>query len=173
MIRTNYNFVIQLYKIDYVLLQIETRGLTGLVKFDKDGFRSNIELDIVHLSENGLTKIAVWNSTSSGNIDWINAVNTNINVEKAENELSLQNQTFIVLISMTEPYGMHTESWTTLSGNERYEGFGVDIIDHISKILGFNYTLKIENVYGSLNEVTGKWSGMLGKIMADVSRNIK
>jgi len=142
--------------------QTETRGLTGFVKFDRDGYRTNVQLDIVRLTENGLTKIGVWNSTSSGNIEWLTEV------LKLDIEQRLQNQTFIVLISLTPPYGMETESWTTLSGNERYEGFGIDIIEHISKILGFNYTLQVESNYGSLNEKTGKWSGMLGKIIADV-----
>ena len=27
-------------------------------------------------------------------------------------------------------------------GNDRYEGFCVDVIDEISKIIGFNYTLR-------------------------------
>lgn len=143
--------------------QTETRGLTGLVKFDRDGFRSNIQLDVVRLTEKGLTKIGVWNSTTGKNINWI----PEINGKKTDVELSLQNKTFIVLISLTAPYGMETQSSMTLSGNERYEGFGIDIIDRISQILGFNYTLQVESDYGS--KKNGKWSGMLGKIINDVS----
>ncbi|XP_032677546.1 glutamate receptor ionotropic, kainate 2-like isoform X2 [Odontomachus brunneus] len=142
---------------------VETRGLTGLVKFDRDGFRSNIQLDIVRLTENGLTKIGTWNSTSGQNIEWASGVSK----KKSDMELSLQNKTFVVLISLTPPYGMQKESWTTLSGNERYEGFGIDIIQQISEILGFNYTLQEESDYGSLNKNTEKWSGMLGKIIAE------
>jgi len=161
-----YEFIINSFRVQTVFFdfQTETRGLTGLVKFDRDGYRSNVQLDIVRLmTENGLTKIGVWNSTSSGNIEWLPDI-----AKKSEIEQRLQNQTFIVLISLTAPYGMQTESWTTLSGNERYEGFGIDIIEHISKLLGFNYTLQVESTYGSLNEKTGKWTGMLGKIIADV-----
>lgn len=84
-------------------------------------------------------------------------------------DLSLQNKTFIILISLTDPYGMRKESSTILTGNDRYEGFGIDIIDRISHILGFNYTLQVESDYGSKNKDTGRWSGMLGKLMADVS----
>lgn len=140
----------------------ETRGLTGLVKFDRDGFRSNIELDIVHLSEDGLVKIGEWNSTAGENIDWL----PEINIKKSDIKF-IQNKTFIVLISLTPPYGMQKESTVTLNGNERYEGFGVDIIEEISKILEFNYTLQVVGDYGSLNNRTKKWSGMLGKIIAD------
>ncbi|KMQ97642.1 glutamate ionotropic kainate 2 [Lasius niger] len=143
----------------------EARGLSGFVKFDRDGLRSNIQLDVVRLTENGLIKIGVWNSTTGQKIDWMLETNT----KKTDVDLSLQNKTFIVLISLTAPYGMEKESSTILTGNERYEGFGIDIIDRISHILGFNYTLQVESDYGSENKKTGKWSGMLGKIMAEVS----
>jgi hypothetical protein len=116
----------------------------------------------VHLTENGLTKIGMWNSTPGHGIDWIPE-----NAKSGQIEQSLQNKTFIVLISLTKPYGMQKESWTTLSGNDRYEGFAIDVIQQISEILGFNYTLQVESDYGS--EKNGKWSGMLGKIIADVS----
>lgn len=66
--------------------------------------------------------------------------------------------------------GMRKESWTKLYGNERYEGFGIDIIQKLSEIVGFNYSLQVEESdYGTLNPNTGKWSGMLGKIIAGVS----
>ncbi|XP_011872400.1 PREDICTED: glutamate receptor ionotropic, kainate 2-like isoform X2 [Vollenhovia emeryi] len=140
----------------------ETRGLTGLVKFDRDGFRSNIELDIVRLTEEGLKRIGKWNSTARENIDW-----EEIKPPKSDIKLNIQNKTFVVLISLTEPYGMQKESMVTLYGNERYEGFAVDIIQEISQILEFNYTLQVESDYGSLNKRTNKWTGMLGKIIAD------
>lgn len=138
--------------------------MTGLVKFDRDGFRSNIRLDIVRLTEYGLRKIGEWNSTKGDSIDWLPDTS-----KKTDIELSLQNKTFIVLISLTAPYGMERESSTSLIGNDRYEGFAIDIIHLCSEILGFNYTFQVESDYGSKNEITGKWSGMLGKIMADVS----
>lgn len=145
--------------------QTETKGLTGLVKFDRDGFRNNIELDIVRLTENGLTKIGEWNSIAGKSIDWLPEINT----QKSDFKLNIQNRTLIVLISLTPPYGMQKESMTMLTGNERYEGFAIDVIQQLSEILEFNYTLQVEKDYGKLNNKTGKWSGMLGKIMAEVS----
>jgi len=122
-------------------------------------------LDIVRLTEKkGLIKIGEWNSTAGENIEWFPDINT----QKSDSKLNIQNKTFIVLISITAPYSMIKESMDTLSGNERYEGFAVDIIQEISQILKFNFTLQVESSdYGSLKN--GKWTGMLGKIMADVS----
>lgn len=66
------------------------RGLTGVIKFDNQGFRSNFVLDIVELTKEGLTKIGTWNSTEGVNFTrTYGEVYTQI-VE------SLQNKTFIV-----------------------------------------------------------------------------
>jgi len=66
---------------------------------------------------------------------------------------------------------MFKESAVKLVGNDRYEGFAIDIIHEMSKILGFNYTFEVQsdNVYGSLNKTTKKWDGMIAKIMSGVS----
>lgn len=58
-----------------------------------------------------------------------------------------------------------------MSGNDQYEGFAIDIIYEISKMLGFNYTFSVQsdNVYGSLDKKSGQWNGMLRKIIDNVS----
>lgn len=65
---------------------------------------------------------------------------------------------------------MLKETASTLSGNEQYEGFGIDIIDELSKRLGFNYVFRIQadGVYGSLNKETGEFNGMLKEIIEEV-----
>ncbi|KAG7201426.1 hypothetical protein KM043_004186 [Ampulex compressa] len=138
----------------------EMRGLTGLIKFDTAGFRSNFQLDIVRLTQTGLKRIGLWNSTNG--IEWL----PEANAPKSDLELSLQNKTFIVLISLSDPYGMLKESAAMMTGNERYEGFGIDIIQELSKMLGFNYTFQEGgSVYGSYSKKNNKWTGMLGKII--------
>lgn len=65
---------------------------------------------------------------------------------------------------------MLKESTTMRTGNDRYEGFAIDIIQELSKILHFNYTFveQVDKDYGNPIGNTGKWSGMLGKIMDGV-----
>lgn len=67
---------------------------------------------------------------------------------------------------------MLKESTSMAVGNDRYEGFAIDIIQKMSEILGFNYTFEVQadNAYGSLNKTTGRWNGMLGRIIAGVSQ---
>ena len=38
---------------------------------------------------------------------------------------------------------MLKEKSETLTGNARYEGYSVDLVEEISQILGFNYTIKL------------------------------
>lgn len=47
-----------------------------------------------------------------------------------------------------------------LTGNDRYEGFGIDIIDELSKLYGFNYEYieQADGVYGELDNITNEWS---------------
>ncbi|KAK9303596.1 hypothetical protein QLX08_004759 [Tetragonisca angustula] len=141
----------------------EMEGLTGLIKFDTAGFRSDFQLDVVRVTEDGLKKIGVWNSTS--NVEWL----LEAHVPNPGAELTLQNKTFIILIAINQPYGMLKKSADTMSGNDRYEGFCIDIIQELSKMLGFNYTFEVQtdNVYGS--KKGKKWTGMLGKIIAGVA----
>lgn len=67
---------------------------------------------------------------------------------------------------------MLTESSTMKTGNDRYEGFAIDIIQELSKILHFNYTFteQADKDYGNYDSKTMKWSGMIGKILSKVRK---
>lgn len=136
-------------------------GLSGPVRFDTAGFRSDFRLEIVSLSREGLKKVGNWRSTNS--IAWVQKSG----LPGVDEMKALQDKHFIVLISLTYPYGMFKESPDLRTGNDRYEGFAIDIIDEMSKQLGFNYTFEVQedNVYGSLQKATGEWNGMLRKII--------
>ena len=62
---------------------------------------------------------------------------------------------------------MLKETATMLTGNERFEGFGVELIHELSLMLGFNYTFRLQDdgVYGSLNRDTGQWNGMMRELL--------
>lgn len=62
---------------------------------------------------------------------------------------------------------MLKESETQLYGNEQYEGFGIDLIEEMASLKGFNYTFIVQDdaKNGQKDPVTGKWSGMIGKLI--------
>lgn len=65
---------------------------------------------------------------------------------------------------------MRKDSSEKLTGNAQFEGYGIDLIHEISKILGFNYTFKLvpDGRYGSLNRETKEWDGMMRELLDQV-----
>lgn len=122
-------------------------------------------LHLNELTTNGLTQVGVWNTTQG-----LNLTRSYSSFSKEVDEDSLVNKTFIVIIAMSPPYAMLKEDSRQLSGNDRFEGFGVDLIHELSLMLGFNYTFTVQydNDNGSLNKKTKKWSGMMKEIMEEV-----
>lgn len=57
-----------------------------------------------------------------------------------------------------------------LRGNDRYEGYCVDLLREIAAILHFNYTIKevADGKYGS-REGDNEWTGMVRELMDHVS----
>lgn len=74
-------------------------------------------------------------------------------------------------VSQTKPYCMVKLSSATLEGNDRYEGFGIDLIKELSEMSGFNYTFKIQEDFNSgyIDDKTKKWTGMIGEVINGVS----
>lgn len=68
---------------------------------------------------------------------------------------------------------MNTDtSGTVLTGNDRFEGLGVDIIQELSQMYGFKYQLilQFDGDYGKQIGNSTEWTGMIGKIRANVSK---
>lgn len=57
----------------------------------------------------------------------------------------------------------------SLKGDDQLEGFAIDLIRELSKVLGFNYTYIVEEdaEYGK-KLPDGTWDGMIGKLMRGV-----
>lgn len=66
------------------------KGLTGVIKFDHQGFRSDFTLDIIELTREGLQKAGSWNSSEG--VNYTRSYGDN---EKQIVEI-LQNKTLIV-----------------------------------------------------------------------------
>ena len=80
-------------KVDFTnffLLQVEMKGLTGTIKFDQHGLRTDFTLEIVELKKDGLVKVGYWNEKYG--------VNFTRNFTESYSEIveSLQNKTLIV-----------------------------------------------------------------------------
>lgn len=143
------------------LKQTEMEGLSGRIQFDSQGFRSNFQLDIIELRKEGLIQVGSWESLTGANFS------RNYTEQVTEVVESLHNKTVIVSTILNDPFLMLREESGVLHGNDRYEGYSVDLIHEISKILGFNYTIKLvdDGKYGGVDPKTGRWTGMIGELL--------
>ncbi|RZB49893.1 ANF receptor and/or Lig chan-Glu bd domain containing protein, partial [Asbolus verrucosus] len=136
-------------------------GLTGVIEFDAERFRSNFDLEILKLTEeSGLVKTGTWNLSQGLQLE------SDANNDTYNDTESLRNKHFIIITCLTDPYGMLKESSNTLTGNDRFEGFGIDLIHELSLMEGFNYTFTIrEDKANGKKLANGSWSGMIGDVM--------
>ena len=70
----------------------------------------------------------------------------------------------------SEPYAMLKKTTDSLEGNDKYEGFIVDLANKIASIVGFNFTIVPTKSHGSMNN-NGQWNGMIKELLEEV--NIK
>ncbi|XP_026519712.1 glutamate receptor ionotropic, kainate 1 [Notechis scutatus] len=151
-------------------------GLTGRISFNKtDGLRKDFDLDIISLKEEGMEKVAgevsnhlykvwkkigIWNSNRGLNM-------TNSNKDRSTNITdSLANRTLIVTTILEDPYVMYKKSDKPLYGNDRFEGYCLDLLKELSSILGFIYEVKLvsDGKYGAQND-KGEWNGMVKELI--------
>ena len=64
---------------------------------------------------------------------------------------------------------MLKRDWTLRVGNDRFEGFAVDLITEVASMLDFNFKLYLvhDGKFGNQND-KGEWNGMIGELLAGV-----
>ncbi|XP_053852993.1 glutamate receptor ionotropic, kainate 4 isoform X2 [Vidua macroura] len=141
------------------LRMVELEGLTGHIEFNSKGQRSNYALKILQHARGGFRQIGHWHVSEGLSMD--NRIfSSNISD-------SLFNTTLIVTTILENPYLMLKWNHQELEGNDRYEGFCVDMLKELAEILRFNYKIHLvgDGVYG-VPEANGTWTGMVGELIA-------
>lgn len=139
---------------------ISFKGITGLVSFDqRQGYRNSLVMSVMTVTEAGLEKVGTWMEDKG-------LVNISDKFISHYIKLALKNKTLVVTTVLNEPYTMLKESADKKDGNAQFEGFGIDLVEEISKILQFKYTFQLvkDRAYGVKN-AKGEWNGMIGEVM--------
>lgn len=68
-----------------------------------------------------------------------------------------------------QPYVM-LRNTGNFSGNERYEGFCIDLLREIASMVGFTYRIELvpDGKYGVYDYETGEWNGIVRQLMDKV-----
>ncbi|XP_054720355.1 glutamate receptor ionotropic, kainate 2-like isoform X2 [Uloborus diversus] len=139
--------------------KMKTPGLSGLIEFDAEGFRSTVSFDVMYTTPKGLKKI--------GTILPGNRINITSPDSSEFEFLELEHSHFRVTTVMSDPYVMLRESSKQMKGNDRYEGYGIDLLNALADRLHFTYEIHPvkDSKYGKEDPVTGKWDGMVGEVV--------
>ncbi|AWO99029.1 putative glutamate receptor ionotropic kainate 4-like [Scophthalmus maximus] len=141
------------------LRMVELEGLTGHIEFNSKGQRSNYSLRIMQNSRDGLRQIGVWHSENGlsmkRKLPSINVTDT------------LFNTTLTITTILENPYVMLRHNHQELDGNDRYEGFCVDMLKELADILKFKYRIRLvgDGLYG-VPGANGTWTGMVGELIS-------
>ncbi|NWW52913.1 PREDICTED: glutamate receptor 2 isoform X1 [Calidris pugnax] len=147
-------------EIERALKQVQVEGLTGNIKFDQNGKRINFTINVMELKSTGPRKIGYWSEVDKMVVNPLDG--------PLGNESSgLENKTIIVTTILESPYVMMKKNHEMLEGNDRYEGYCVDLATEIAKHCGFKYKLTIvgDGKYGARDADTKIWNGMVGELV--------
>uniref|UniRef100_A0A673WFT0 Glutamate receptor n=1 Tax=Salmo trutta TaxID=8032 RepID=A0A673WFT0_SALTR len=154
--------------IQRALQQVRIHGLTGHIQFNEKGRRTNFTVSVMELAPSGPKKVGYWNEDEK-------YVST-ATFMRGSNDSSygLQNRTYIVTTILESPYVMLKKNHDQLSGNDKYEGYIVELAAEIAKHVGYHYKLKVvsDGKYGARDSETKMWNGMVGELVygkADVA----
>lgn len=168
--------------VNYLRTSVEFDGMSGRVLFDPlTGQRSGYELNVIRSTELGPRIIGNWSQVSTSG-----ASNANSREESRQSKLlvnkqelaylqsgdlglndGLERDTLIVTSVKSEPYFMFKNTSQVVTGNARYEGYSIDLIDELSRIVGFDYVFKEvdDGYHGKLLEDNVTWNGMIREVM--------
>lgn len=141
---------------------INVQGLTGNIRFNPNGHRTDMRLAILEITHNGLREAGEW--TMHGGIN----ITTNYSRQLEEARLHLMNKTLIVTTLVQAPYTMLKENHAELEGNAKYEGYCIDLLEEISKLPDISLKYKIREVadraHGRRDD-KNEWNGMIGELL--------
>jgi len=162
----------------------ESVGLTGRIKLNDYGYRSDFDLEIVELKEEGLRTIGFWNPFYEAQFY------TQVNIW----DTFPRNKELVVSTILKPPFcmpkvidetifyggcigsylecyeGYSDQIWVngTCTGSflECYEGYSVDLVKSLSKKAKFKFTFKLvpDGQYGQYDEKKQQWSGLIGEL---------
>ncbi|XP_036381731.1 glutamate receptor 1-like isoform X1 [Megalops cyprinoides] len=153
--------------IQRALQQVQLEGMTGHIQFDEKGRRTNYTVTVMELGPKGPKKAGYWNEQEK-------FVSTSTYAQGSNETFGLQNRTYIVTTILESPYVMLKKNHDQFVGNDKYEGYCVELAAEIAKHVGYTYKLEIvgDGKYGARDPDTKMWNGMVGELVygkADVA----
>ncbi|GFN90015.1 glutamate receptor [Plakobranchus ocellatus] len=140
-------------------------GLSASLEFDHNGYRKDFSLGVYSMAlDHGLQKIGTWSPDSR-----FDSVHKGDSMNGFDPDMST-NESKIITSILSEPFLMlkkRKDGQPVLMGNDRYEGFSMDLATMLAEYVGFMFEFRLvaDGNYGSRNEENGTWNGMMGELI--------
>ena len=108
------------------------------------------------------TQIGTWSEDAKSG----NRLNISHDWTTHYSSFDLQNKTLIITTILNDPYTMIKDSSFKRTGNDQFEGYAIDLIAELAKILHFKYEFHLvkDGAYGRPDK-NGVWNGMMGELI--------
>ncbi|MGH0116625.1 UNVERIFIED_CONTAM: hypothetical protein FKN15_012220 [Acipenser sinensis] len=153
--------------IQRALQQVRIEGMTGNIQFNEKGHRTNYTIHVMEMAPIGAKRVGYWTEDDK-------FVSTETDSHAGNESTGLQNRTYIVTTILEAPYVMLKKNHEQYEGNEKYEGYCVELAAEIAKHVRYKYRLEIvpDGKYGARDPDSKVWNGMVGELVygrADVA----
>ncbi|CAF0743543.1 unnamed protein product [Rotaria sordida] len=142
------------------LKKFEANGITGKIKFDENGLRTDVSFEVVDLGASGVQKNGNWSSNVPNRLE----IRRNFTKDYETRKKEIQNQTLKVTTVIEPPYVMLNLNGT--NSTHKYIGFCVDILLDLAERLNFSFEIEIvkDKIFGKKN-IKGEWNGIIGELV--------
>ncbi|XP_052795001.1 glutamate receptor ionotropic, kainate 3-like isoform X2 [Mya arenaria] len=156
---------------------VDINGCTGVVNFTREGRRNQTYLQMIALE--GLINGVIRTELQSGT--WYSgAANQALRVQPSRsysNILTSNSDIFadkvLRVTTLIEPPFIQWKNKTPeeglMMGNDKFEGFCIDLLEEIAKMLNFQYNLTLvpDKKFGSLKPAPRYWTGIIRQLVDD------
>ncbi|CAF3385471.1 unnamed protein product [Rotaria sp. Silwood1] len=142
------------------LKKFEANGITGKIKFDENGLRTDVSFEVVDLAADGVQKNGNWSSNIPNRLE----IRRNFTKDYETRKKEIQNQTLKVTTVIEPPYVILNPNGT--NSTNKYIGFCIDILLELAERLNFSFEIEIvkDETFGKKND-KGEWNGIIGELV--------
>jgi len=153
-------------KLSNFLRKVQINGFMNFLSFDISGHPSQAIYDVINYQGNELKKVGNWSSFGGLQMDQQPIIWPS-NTPDVPREITntLKSKTIRVVTFVGSPFSMLKSN--SSSSKEEFEGAAIDILDELSRILGFSYTIYLspDGKAGVENPNTGEWNGAIKEVI--------
>ncbi|XP_053400246.1 glutamate receptor 1-like isoform X2 [Mercenaria mercenaria] len=147
------------------ILSIDFNGKSGSIQFDEHGKRINLSIILTEMSGYATHQIGEWHSDVEM-FDTRLQIASRFSSSNISHPFPLVGRTARVVTILEKPFCMYKRDHKVRHGNDRFEGFAVDLIREVADMLNFEYQIYLvhDGNFGTKMS-DGSWNGMIGELL--------